>query len=233
MSGYLQSITSLLRIDVNTLSDYILRFSQVISLLPVLVGAIYFYRLTFPFRVFFWYSILCAFTELIAALYAEYFENNMPLLHIFTVIEFLVLSTVYLLFMYKRIIARRIIAGLMMIFILGAILDAAYINGTSKFNSISHSLESFILVGYALFYYGITFKEMKPLIIWKDPMFWVSTGILVYFSLNMFFFLLFNLIQTDEMNPQNIAILHSVLNALSYFLYTKAFLCFKTFPKSQ
>jgi hypothetical protein len=209
----------------------IMRLSQVSSILPLVVGSIFFNRLGSPFKTFYIYIICCVAMEGIAAFSVHYVSNNLGLLYFFTIVEFLLISYVYIQYYNKQPAVKILVGSFVLAFLVTSVWERNYVNGDSAFNNISRPLESFFLVLYTMIFYGISLTETKSIPIWRQPMFWISTGILVFFALNIFYFMLFNLIQASGLDNNKLGILHSVLNIASYVLYAKAFQCFRLTPK--
>jgi nitrate reductase NapE component len=84
-------------------------------------------------------------------------------------------------------------------------------------------VESLLVIGLALAYYFKVFQELKIQALWKDPFFWVSTGLFLYYCGNFVFFIFLNyiLLYSPKLNSQA-WVIHALLNYLLYGIYTIA-----------
>lgn len=84
-------------------------------------------------------------------------------------------------------------------------------------------IESLLVIGLALAYYFKVFQEVKIQALWQDPLFWVSTGLFLYYCGSFVFFIFLNyiLLYSPKINSQA-WVIHALLNYLLYGIYTLA-----------
>ncbi|MGL5888709.1 MAG: hypothetical protein ACRC3B_02420 [Bacteroidia bacterium] len=136
------------------------------------------------------YILLAVATEIIAKAVGRIFLNNLPVLHVYTLLQFLIVA-----WLYKPIMNGKIMSKIWLVltvaFLAGSIINSLFIQSVWKFNGYARASESLIIVLFVLWYFRkLLFSEdaIKPL---QDiPMFWISTGMLFYFSACFFVFLL-------------------------------------------
>ncbi len=203
-------------------------FSQASVLIPVSAGFIYYNNLKRPFRILFYFFCFSFFIEIGAEIMARFYRNSMPLLHFFTVPEFLMFLYVFLtFFMSTKNRNALFYCGLASILIF-ALLDMFFWDGPYKFNSVARSFESLVLVLLSLVFYFTLFKEHVEISAWKLPMFWFSTSVLIYFSLNLFFFMLANLLHLIDGSPFSFGNqMHSIVNIFANTLFAISFRCIR------
>ncbi|MDZ4756526.1 MAG: hypothetical protein SGJ10_00120 [Bacteroidota bacterium] len=156
------------------------------------------------------------------------FSNNMPLLHIFTIIEFFLFATIYYIYFSNHQLAKRMIAISSFLFLLSAVLDATYFNGFWRSNTISHSVESIILVMFSLLYFFSFFKEISEEEVWKKSMFWLSSGVVIYFSINIFLFMLANYLLKKNYNLVDQGYnMHAFINIFVNIIFAISFICLR------
>lgn len=151
-----------------------------------------------------------------------FFEiGNLPMLHLFTVLQFVLLANIMRKVLVP-LISNRTLNILMMAFILFASIDALFLNGIDNFNSYSRPLASFILVFLALCYFYKTLKELKVKSLDKEPLFWLHIGILIYFSGSFFIFLFTNYIKTSNDALFTLWGIHAIFNIFLNISYAIA-----------
>lgn len=118
-------------------------------------------------------------------------RNNLPLLHLYTLIEFVFLSYIYREHI-ASVIPRRVINAIMVLFILFSVFNSLYIQSIYHFNTYARGIEIVLILFYAIvFVYAlITRSDLTKLT--RIPMFWVNTGVLLYYTTSFFVFLLSN-----------------------------------------
>lgn len=203
----------------------LIRLSQFSSLIPVLIGLIYYQNLNKPFKRLVWFLTFFSFIEFTGYLMAKLFGNNMPLLHIFTILEFAMLLSVFI--NYFNISVKYYLVAVFLFTII-VFLDAIGFKNLFLFDSLAKSIEStvFTLVSFSFYYKNLNHNSQEKLRI--QPMFWYTTGILVYFSINFFQFLTLNQMMKESINigyvDNNV---HSIVNTVTNILFTLCFISFK------
>lgn len=204
-----------------------IKVSQASVLLPVLAGWTQYKRLTFPFRVLFYFFVAGIGFEILSGILKAVCHNNIPGLHLLVFVEFLVFSTVYYCYFQKGSILRLFI-GVNTIVFLAAWLADLFINGIWVWNVFSRSYSSVSLTCYTLIYFYFLFKRDTTQYSAQDSMFWVSIGALVYFGSNMLYFILHNVLAGKAYNTAVMSIyFHAAINIIAHFLYAQAFRCFR------
>src|SRR5258706_3424851 len=204
-----------------------IKLSQATVLFPVLLGIINFKKLNKPFRILLFFFILSILFEIQASLLKPIYYNNMPGLHLFTVCEFIFLSLVYYYHFSKNSVLSRFIILNTCLFLLAASFDAFIINGILEPNNLSRTYSSISLVTMSLIFFYSFFKNDYEFYSWQYPMFWFNTGVLIYFALNLFYFMLNNyLVEHAYSIAYNSMRVHAAINIISNLLYAKSFLCF-------
>jgi hypothetical protein len=168
------------------------------------------------------FLVLSVFFEIQANITAKLFHNNMPGLHLYTLIEMIIFSFVYYFNWSSKKILRLLIVVNAIVFIAIAIADAFFINGLKAPNTNSRPYAAVSLAIYALVYFYDLFNADSHLYSWQQPMFWFSLSVLLYFGLNTFYFMLANyLFNTYTIGSYT----HAAINIVSNCLIAQAFKC--------
>jgi hypothetical protein len=206
-----------------------IRVSQVSTFIPVILGLYYIIRLDTNFKVLLGFVLLSLFIEYFGTWYSHNVSaNNLPPLHFYTVVELGFLSFIFCRSMFLN--WKLLFAAVLIIGITIALLNATVWGTLYTMNDISRSFESIVLVIFCLIFFRRSLYNIvlnRPL--FKQPLFWISSGVFLYFSVNLLFFMLFNevLKQNKEMAVFG-QLLHSITNILTNLLFAQSFRCFKT-----
>jgi hypothetical protein len=205
-----------------------IKLSQASVLLPIITGFSNYKRLTLPYRILLYFFVSCIGFEIQASITKTLYGNNMPGLHLYTLVEFLVFSAVYYLHFKKNSILRLLIGINAIVFVGIALLDAFYIHGIMALNTLSRSYSSTSIIIYTLIYFYRLFQENSVQYIWEHPMFWICAGALIYFGGNNFYFLLKGYLMYKAVNVEWLShFIHATLNIIGYIFYAQSFRCLK------
>ncbi len=174
-------------------------------LIPILLGLSRFKILSHSLKIILYYLIFSIIIN--RSTYILYKEaiNNMPLLHLFTIVEFVFIST-YLKNQLKSNIDRRVFILIQVLFLIFCILNSLYIQPINTFNTYARSVESFIIIlaiiGVSLRKIGDSTKKTET----DNPSInWINSGLLVYFTASLLLFSLNNYLGTHHLNLYKLA----------------------------
>jgi hypothetical protein len=133
------------------------------------------------------YCLVVLITSTIA-LYYMYFahhKNNLFLFHIFTPVEYSLISWLYAKNFHTPLL-RKLTAFSIPLFVALALVFSIYIQPININNSDIIIIESILLCAWALLYLRelIIFEQTEPP--FRTPLFWLSVGVMFYFLGNLF-----------------------------------------------
>ena len=139
-------------------------------------------------------------TELLAKYIAYFFENpnNLPLLHIYTLLEFITWPLFYRqLFVHKNHFVKNHLyfIGFVSVLILS---NSIFLEPLSGFNSNAKALVQIILIGYAIYYFFETFGKIdltKPL---PRALSLINFAVILYYSGSLFIFMFSKLLANQN-----------------------------------
>lgn len=204
-----------------------IKLSQASILFPVVSGLIYYRKLNRSFKLLLYFFLITILFEISASTLKLVFHNNMPGLHLYTATEFSAFSYVYYYhFSQKKLLTYWILVNTIMFFTV-ALADAFFLNGIWNPNTNSRAVSSILLISYTLIYFYQFFKEDTELSSWEYPMFWINTGVLVYFALNLFYFMFNRYLISNASHTAKLSLFaHAAINIVANFLYAQSFRCF-------
>ncbi len=196
-------------------------------LIPIGVAVIRYRQVDRMLLLIFYYLLLDGLVGLLATIIAYCRINNMPMLHVFTILEFLLLSFFYIKILKDRI-ARNIIRVLMVIFPLLCIINFIFFQSIFRFNTYTRPLEVLIVMAYSLAYFAQTNEAIDVKVWSNNSLIWVNIGILLYFSGALFVYSFSNF-TTAYTSPKykliNLFIwdIHAALLLCMYLLFSWGF----------
>lgn len=190
-------------------------------IIPIVMGMFRYRYFSRGMKLFFTYLVMAGIVNAAASILAAKGINNMPLLHLFTVAEFVLLATFYRSIMEGRI--RKIIIWLCMLFILASICNVIFFQNIFAYNTIIRSVEALIITGLAIIFF---FRQLITEHIKKNNahLYWINAGVFLYFAADVLLFLFAKvLIETPKIYRLAWTI-HASFVLLMYLLSTAGFL---------
>jgi hypothetical protein len=151
--------------------------------------------------------------------------NNMPLLHVDTIVEMLLLGFFFIkLFRQRRM--RQLVRSCLALFCLFNIINFLFIQSIYQFNTYPRPVGAILIISFCLAYWWQGNFEQVAEEKWTDiPTNWIISGMLLYFSSTMFLFTFSNYLIHQFSKQANIFIwnLHAAIAMLMYLLFTVGF----------
>lgn len=144
-------------------------------------------------------------------------QPNLFLLHLYTIFDFILLSLIF-----KPVLPPSLGRFLLIGFTFFAAINSIFFEQLKTENVLNRSISAFILMFYTLSFFTKTLREMKIRNLEKEPLFWISIGVLFY-NASSFFFFIFNHYLTVIPNfGYTYFGLHAIFTILLYIFYTIA-----------
>jgi hypothetical protein len=173
-------------------------------------------------NIFFYYLIAAAFFNLIAIVTGANGINNLPFLHLYTVIEFCILCAVFKSIFINQPV-KKLLNILILFFPLLAIAYIVYTHSIFDFNVLPRFLSSIILLLFCLYFIFFDLNNSKH----SSFNVFIVIGLLLYFSSSSIFFALIEYVQKDKEFNRLLWIIHATLVLIMYLIFTKAYLTIK------
>lgn len=178
-------------------------------------------------RLLAWFMFISGLFELILFITSVLsVQNNLPITHVFAAVNLLFLSTLYYRTLHGRLLRRFIglTTGLNLVFIL---YNALLPGSIWRFPSRPFTVQSALFIGLALLYFYQLLRQPAATALAAQPLFWINAGVLLYFSGNLFVFMLRNwlLLATPSSAHGSYWLIHSAMNILANLLYAVGLLC--------
>lgn len=144
-------------------------------------------------------------------------QPNLFLLHIYTIVDFILLSLIF-----RPVLPKHLSKFLFYGFPLFAAINSVFFEQLKTENVLNRSFCALILMFYALTFFTKTLREMKVLSLEKEPLFWISIGVLFYNAASFFFFLFSHYLTVIPELQYTYFGIHAIFTILLYIFYTIA-----------
>jgi hypothetical protein len=175
------------------LASIIFYFSLLALICPVVLCLVVYRKTVQGFKVLSWYLIFVFLLNTTSLIMRNLSMINLPLLHCYTIIEFIFIFLFYY-YILNGIIKKWMLILLSILFLAFGLLNAIYIQDWYQFNTLPRSIESLVIIILCISCYYNMLSQLKTMSLFKDPVFWVNTGFLIYFSCSLFLFMMSNYI---------------------------------------
>ena len=137
--------------------------------------------------------VACSFiTEVIANLLWYQFINNLAVYNSYALVNF---NLLFLLYYYQfGSKTKKFMVFVQILFNILAVLNTLFLQKTSIFNSNLTTSAALVLIACALAYFYKLLKEIKYQKLEKNPLFWINSGVILYYSGSLILFLLGNVL---------------------------------------
>lgn len=207
------------------LSDLLQHFYELFLLLGFVAGVVKYKILSKSLRLILLFVVFGILTEVTMDVLKEFgMRNTMPVGNIYFPISILILGFFYF-FLLKNYVNKNVIIGVIATFELLCILNYIYIQNLQEFPNITAAVGALIIIAFSIIMFARLISEAKVKKLWKEPVVWISTAFLIYFSANFFFYILFNLNVEFSMDfTRQVYLFYIGFNILLYALIFIGFL---------
>lgn len=206
------------------LKAFLFNYGPWIIIAPFLLSVVRYNRLSKALKIITWYLMLSVLTQAISLFLWKKSINNLPVLHVFTVLEFILLFAYYS-FQSKPLLTRFWFYAILVLFLLFALLDAFVLENLHSFNIYSRSLEAFIFIGCTVHWFirSLTI-ESKVIFREQNALKYMNAGFFIYFSGSLILFAFSNYINhLGRPLLMNIWTLHTLLLIVLYLFILTGF----------
>lgn len=205
--------------DSSTTLDILNRYTTYTALfflnINVLLCFIHRKKLNPSFLRLFYFLIWTLIIEVLAFIFMQKGYNNLPLLHIYTLGEFILISYFYKSLIYKPSLFQKVFWYFMLICSVLIILNSIFFQSIFTFNTFAKTFVQILIIGYVvLYFYNLIENQLFPETISKSLRL-VSSAIIIYYSGSLFIFM-FSQIYIDS---TDIYTLFWVFNSTIYFIF--------------
>lgn len=169
---------------------------SLMALLPFSIAVANFNKLPKILKWVAAFTLFSLLTEFAMTALSQKNINNLFLIHLYVVVEYIVFGSVYAHYLasLKLKTPIHISIGLFVGF---SVYNVFYLNGLKEFNTYGLLLEGLLFIILSLLFFYKIFKDLQVGNLFTLPMFWINCAILIYFTGNFMLFGLVELFPTE------------------------------------
>jgi hypothetical protein len=171
------------------------------------------------------YILVTIAVEMMAWWYNIHNKHNLMVYNFYGIINF-----TYLIFLLRSFMANKrminVMGVLMVIYPILALINLFFIQGLDTFNTYTFLSGCIIVVTASVCYFYERIKYPGPHSLLKDPTFWVSTGLLFFYTCSPPLTGVLNAISLMPFyNYKTLYIINLMVNIILYLLFSISFIC--------
>ncbi len=153
--------------------------------------------------------------------YKWFAQYRFAIYNVFTTFEFVFYSTLFYIHLKKSIL-KKLVLYFIPLFILAVLFNLLFVQGFNKtFHTYTFLLGSFFLVVFSCcFFYESVLPDKIDDQLSKQPFFWISSGLLIYYLGSVIINALFDYLTTNDLRIEGMRIYGIINNSLNVILYT-------------
>jgi len=204
-------------------ADVLSILSTISGIFPV-IAALYNYRqLDKVLKIAAVYCLASVLSDLVLRLMKNMgIPKNWQVIHIYIMISILLLGAMYFYAFFKKS-HKKVVVIVTAIALVSVIGNVLFFEGFGDYPSISNTVLSIMLICFSLAYFYQLLTRQEFVHIEKQGLFWINAGMLFYFSINIFLFMLFKRILLE--NELDYYMINNVTNIVANILFTAGLLC--------
>ncbi|NIU00146.1 MAG: hypothetical protein GWN01_04160 [Nitrosopumilaceae archaeon] len=151
-------------------------------------------------------------------------KNTYWIFHIYTLIEYSLLILVLSYWQKNKVLRQSLLWSILFYGMIWLVAKIS-IEKVTHFDNITAAISHIILVGVATYtFYTMSKENFRNL--FRDPRFWISSGIIIYYTGNLLWLIFGNVMLSWPLTYLTIAwYLHWSINILANVFYAGGFLC--------
>lgn len=191
------------------------------GLLPFIAAIVNYKNLNKTLKIAAIFFLIAFFVDFLLWLnYLRYIkmENNHPFLYLSIIINITFYTTIYYRSFYINELKKfTILAGMA---VLTTILIFIFKYSIWSYPTWENTILCFYMIVISLLYFYQIFQRQEFIEIEKQPLFWINSGVLIYFSFTIFLYMLLKKIQIKDF-----LIINAITNIISNLLFTIGLSC--------
>ncbi len=204
-------------------------------LLPFVIGWLNYRAFDRSLRILFFFVVYGTVNEVISLILRSglHLQNTMPVSNLYYMVEFIFLGL-----FYREVLKEKfhpaIFVMIIFLFEAASIINLLFFQSLYEYPSAMQAISKIVLISFTLLLFYKIMDEARIQNLWKEPLVYINVAVLVYYSGNLFFSVMFNLILEYSRAFSKITTYYfSILNTLFYVLIALGFWRVKSSRKRQ
>ncbi|HZY35843.1 MAG TPA: hypothetical protein VFE53_04300 [Mucilaginibacter sp.] len=197
--------------------------STISGFLPVLAALVNYKNLDKILKIAAVYCLVSVISDIALQMVVRVdLPNNYPVIHIYIAISILLLGAMYFYAFFNPMLKNTVLVTSSVVLAF-AIADMIFMEGINDYPSLSNTVLSILITCFSLLYFYQLLTRQEFVHIEKQALFWINAGMLFYFAINIFVFMLFKRILSEH--KVSLYVINNLSNIVANILFTVGLLC--------
>lgn len=171
---------------------YIVKINVLTNLLAFIIGVILYKRFPKEIKIVFYFVAFGVATEIFTKFYIHFWmKKTGPIGHFYFPVAFFIMGMFFLATL-KDFIKPVYILSLIISFEVLSLINVLFIQDLFEFPSLTGSIGAMILFLFSIAFFTKVMAEAKILKLSQEPLIWINTAILIYYTGNFIFYAMLN-----------------------------------------
>jgi hypothetical protein len=149
-------------------------------------------------------------------------KNTMYRAHFYIGINIFFFGVIYYYIFFESLLKKAVIVVTIAAFLI-AIANVFFVQGIKEYPSISNTALSIMAILFSLVYFYQLFTRQEFVQIQKEGFFWINSGIIFYYSITIFMFMLRK--QLYLAHQQDYYMINNITNIIANLIFAVGLLC--------
>jgi len=190
-------------------------------IIPIIPAALKYRYLPEPQKIVSWYLFVAAIFSLINNLLGFSNINNMPVMHVYTFVEFVLLVLFYRNVLTGTRIGKYAVYAVPF-FLIFCVVNVLFFQDIYTYNTHTKSIEALLVIFMAIAYFRKTLDRIGKDDARYSPLSYINSGLLLYFSGSFIWFTIFNLTVQNKSFGMVMWSIHATFLLVLYILIATA-----------
>ncbi|HSO87780.1 MAG TPA: hypothetical protein VLQ91_14580 [Draconibacterium sp.] len=171
---------------------FIFKINALTNLIAFIIGCIHFKYFSKEIKIVFYFVAFGVATEIFTRFYKHFWmQNTGPIGHFYFPVAFFIMGMFFLMIL-KDFIKPAYILILIISFEVFSLINVLFIQDLYEFPSLTGSIGAMILFLFSVAFFTKVMTEAKILKLAQEPLIWINSAVLVYYTGNFIFYVLLN-----------------------------------------
>ncbi len=203
---------------------FIVKINAITNLIAFIIGCIYFKYFSKEIKIVFYFVSFGVATEIFTRFYIHFLMRNTgPIGHFYYPVAFFIMGMFFLVTL-KDFIKPVYILIPIILFEVFSLINVLFIQDLFEFPSVTGSIGAMILFLFSVTFFIKVMAEAKILKLSREPLIWINSAILIYYTGNFIFYGLLNYANNHSREFAVLTVIFfSYVNILFYLLIAIGF----------
>lgn len=180
--------------------------SIVLIIISTIVCLVKYQSIQKKYKILLFYLLLCLVTDIAGTLFFHQKINNLPILHVYTFLEFIIWSFFFRSLLAEKPFFKNYFWPFLISISLLIIANSVFVESLDSYNSNAKTLVQSILLTYSIYYLSTNFGKIDFSIGTNQSILIINFSVILYYSGTLFIFMFTEFLLSKEVSRDDIRV---------------------------